>query len=647
MSAREAYFQASFQSCHDEGVQADHTHKFADVIHTQGWGGKTMTASYTVMSQKGLVCSNRLTYTKGMEELNELINNLKECRDMANAGPLKIFSSDCLNIDGRVWKRVFPELQENVVPYKHLDNNLPMLGLDPTAYVYLESINQMTNTAKAIMNDYPIIEEQRTIVYGLDTECCWGENDVRLMQVSFPPVNGVEQKVYLFDFNAAKVTKTNFPADVRRMLLHENFLPTGRAIGTDVSRIRNTMGVEIKCWIELRALALAVFPTLTATGLQDLVRVVLKANLDKEGQHGDYSKVPLPMDLKLYAALDAYVSRRIYEILSSKLPSPQSDVIYKGPDVCHLVDAVKDAELYLGGRTVAKCTIVYVGQKGSLETRKWGKTTIGAGKVLVKIDEVWQRNVHPPLSYISNDNSGDEPSWKKENVVLADFVGKEILVNITQLIINVRGFEGSLVSDDFLQRRPLMSDKGEGSENQNENAQPEDNARLRQSTQQQTSPSDDPFLVFLDDVAAAYYEDDENYRSRQKEDIFHQFKILLDLISKKDPLRNTLSRLVIHATFIFHDEDFNKIERYLQERMNLHLDNPDYLKKLTDHFYFNREWWRERCRMYIARAEEHAARLKRVVEAVKYDPELSKLLTTEVQEYFDNFILKALPTRRV
>jgi hypothetical protein len=100
-------------------------------------------------------------------------------------------------------------------------------------------------------------------------------------------------------------------------------------------------------------------------------------------------------------------------------------------------------------------------------------------------------------------------SWKKENVLLTDFVGKEILVNIMQLLINVQGFEGSLASDDFLQRRPLMSEKGEGSENQNENqnenAQPDDNAQqLCQSTQTpSSSPSDDPCLVFLDDVATA------------------------------------------------------------------------------------------------------------------------------------------------
>ena len=58
---------------------------------------------------------------------------------------------------------------------------------------------------------------------------------------------------------------------------------TSHAIGTDISQIRNTIGIDIKYWIELRILVLAVFPALTAIVLQDLVRVVLKANLDKEG----------------------------------------------------------------------------------------------------------------------------------------------------------------------------------------------------------------------------------------------------------------------------------------------------------------------------------------------------------------------------
>ncbi len=45
--------------------------------------------------------------------------------------------------------------------------------------------------------------------------------------MSFPPLNGVELKVYPFDFNAANATKEIFPEKVKQqMLIFENFVPT-------------------------------------------------------------------------------------------------------------------------------------------------------------------------------------------------------------------------------------------------------------------------------------------------------------------------------------------------------------------------------------------------------------------------------------
>lgn len=62
---------------------------------------------------------NRLANTKGAKELQDLLSDYKECRQLSTAGPLKIFTSDCLNIDGALWERTFEkELNENVVPYK-------------------------------------------------------------------------------------------------------------------------------------------------------------------------------------------------------------------------------------------------------------------------------------------------------------------------------------------------------------------------------------------------------------------------------------------------------------------------------------------------------------------------------------------------
>jgi len=116
--SQEKYFQASFQMVYDKGNASNHTHKLSKVIQLSRWNGDVFTAPYTVLSQKGLVCFNRFTYTKGSRELNDLLKDYKECRGIANAGPLKIFSSDCLQNDGGLWERTFKEdLTDNVALY--------------------------------------------------------------------------------------------------------------------------------------------------------------------------------------------------------------------------------------------------------------------------------------------------------------------------------------------------------------------------------------------------------------------------------------------------------------------------------------------------------------------------------------------------
>jgi len=105
---------------------------------------------------------------------------------------------------------------------------------------------------------------------------------------------------------------------------------------------------------------------------------------------------------------------------------------------------------------------------------------------------------------------------------------------------------------------------------------------------------------------------ESTYCSRKKEDIFHQFKNFL--LGKCVPARAMVSRLLIqHVTFIFDDEDFCKVERYLQTEKGFDDMDPIYMDKLTRYFYHNREWWREHCQMYIPKTLDHATRLKRVI----------------------------------
>ena len=106
-------------------------------------------------------------------------------------------------------------------------------------------------------------------------------------------------------------------------------------------------------------------------------------------------------------------------------------------------------------------------------------------------------------------------------------------------------------------------------------------------------------------------EGDDNYRSRKKEDIFHWFQNLP--IGKRVLARPIISRLLIHATFIFDKEDFGKIEKFLQTNKKIIMSDPSYTNKVMRHFYHNREWWRIHCRMYIPKALQHATRVKRIV----------------------------------
>jgi hypothetical protein len=576
------------------------------------------------MSQRGLICFNRLVYTKGKEELRDLLEDYKECRQIQNAGPLKTFTSDCLNIDGGLWKETFnDELTDNVVPYRGAASNLPLLGIDMGGFEYLHTADEMKRVALAVMETFGNDER---VVYGLDTECCWGENDVRLIQVSFPNLNGVDHKVLLFDLNAAGIrTPGQFPDKLRQMLLMKNFIPTGRAIGTDCSRLRESYGVNINCWIELRGLALQLDPALQRTGLSDLSERFLSGSLDKEGQRADYSVNPLPLYLQQYAALDALVSRLIFEKISSQLLLPHKDVIYEGPDTRDLDESVK-VDLYLGGKSVARCSIVYVAQRGSDETRKWGTTSVNTGQVIVRIDEVYHQNVHPPISF--KGNTEEMPSWKKENITLDDLVGNDILVRTSNLIIFIDGGGASFIESQHLQRHAFPRDAEEG----------EMEAGDAENQAQEIEQPEDPFLTFADDLVDE--SDGDHFRSRSKEDIFHQFQNCP--ISKLEPLRPVVSRMLIHATFIFHNDDFIKIEEYLKTSKGFNESDPKYYEKIMKDFYHNREWWRARCRMYIANADEHGDRLKRILDVMEKDPELIKLLTPELQLYFENFIKKAL-----
>ena len=127
---------------YDEGNASDHTHKFSKKIQIHRWKGEVF-----------LVCLNRLANTKGAKELHDLLSDYKECHKLASSGPLKMFTSDCLNIDGGLCEKIFDaDLNESVLPYKGTSSTLPPLAIDPVGYYYLDSKCKIKTTALAIFN---------------------------------------------------------------------------------------------------------------------------------------------------------------------------------------------------------------------------------------------------------------------------------------------------------------------------------------------------------------------------------------------------------------------------------------------------------------------------------------------------------------
>ena len=114
------------------------------------------------------------------------------------------------------------------------------------------------------------------------------------------------------------------------------------------------------------------------------MRVTLHSVLDKFGQHGDYSQSPLPPELQKYAALDALVSRVVYEKLIKKLPSPCEGLVYKGPGRSDLQIGFS-YEVYLYSKIVGNCTLVSLPRKSDVTTIKWGASTVKSGNAIIRI----------------------------------------------------------------------------------------------------------------------------------------------------------------------------------------------------------------------------------------------------------------------
>jgi hypothetical protein len=422
----------------------------------------------------------------------------------------------------------------------------------------------------------------------------------------------------------------------------------------DFARLR-VYGVRLQTRLELQQLALAHDVQQDGTSLAAFSRRYLGLNLDKFGQHADYSSHNLPDKLWEYGALDGRISRRLAEKLLDLVKSKLSiGSVVEAPDYNSMTEGT-EVKVKIGGKYAAKATIVFVGVNGMQKTFGDNKFTVGKHKAIVRLVEVFEPTAKVPLPKAKS-------AWSKKTTIDSVFSSdsRDIVVLTSNLSMpvstdgpttgaTVHGTSNAESSAEVATMangttehvRAVTASTTDGAIA----ACPSVTATVTMGDASVSPPdisADIDLLEMMDDNSdyMDFLEMDDceigvtdpgnpaAYTvSRMHEDLFHRIKSLP--IPKSSPVRTAVLRLLIHACTHFVEEDYNRLVQVLMEKKGVQED------ALLDHFYYNKEYWRKRVRMPTFQHNVHANNIQVVHNFVK--KALQDSYTDDLRKYFESF----------
>ncbi len=277
--------------------------------------------------------------------------------------------------------------------------------------------------------------------------------------------------------------------------------------------------------------------------------------------------------------------------------------------------------------------------------QRWGNKTVGSGKALVRLTQVLVPGAKP--SFLFNDPASGQ-KWDSKTTTLAQLeteLGNPLLMVRTSLLEDpgdLRGHNQSKLRIDNIFDHPSSTQPhgDRGSEVGTSVASSHTLVTAAEAVIQNVM--DMAPLTGVHNYAASNNLADENNEPPREdesndelpslifEDLFHQFDTLPFL--RTCPVKTLISRLLIHATFIFIEDDYNQFVAYRSAKAGV--------TNFLDDFYYNREMWRKCVRRVVPSGETHACEIKKIHDFVKLQDATNEFYTSNLKDYFEKFALK-------
>ena len=151
----------------------------------------------------------------------------------------------------------------------------------------------------------------------------------------------------------------------------------------------------------------------------------------------------MPPPLIQYAELDALLYHVVAEAIMRTSPIGSSTLILP-PDHINIDTPI---DVFMSGKVVARGKVRFVGQKGCAQ--KWGKMTIGVGKIVVLLTKILCSGTKPSFSYASLTDAEDK--WDRNDTTLKQIFEERsnpVVVFCTSSILVPINIENGQTEDD-------------------------------------------------------------------------------------------------------------------------------------------------------------------------------------------------------